>query len=263
MGKLFFVGDMHGGFSGDQLKLSRKQWPVQDSLNKEDVVIQMGDFGYVWYHSLHPKRKADDHYLDSLSKAKFTFAFVDGNHENFDLLEEFPEVQMWGNTVREIRPGVYHLKRGHVYTINGKTVFVFGGAQSDPNQIEYNFIGKGKNRKEKKQKSWWPQEMCSLEEMDTAWENLKLVNYKVDYILTHTTASIIIEDMFEDSYRAEDPLSIFLNLIRRRVKFSKWIFGHFHEDKKYIDIYNKLSENPIFYCVYHKIIDFEKERNSE
>lgn len=56
--------------------------------------------------------------------------FVDGNHENFDKLYQYPEKDWHGGRVHEIRPNVLHLMRGHVFDIQGHSFFCMGGAMS-------------------------------------------------------------------------------------------------------------------------------------
>ena len=52
------------------------------------------------------------------------YLFCDGNHENFKMLEECPEEKKYGGRVGKISEHIYHLKRGEVYTSEGKTFFV-------------------------------------------------------------------------------------------------------------------------------------------
>ena len=68
--------------------------------------------------------------MDWLAQKDFTLLFVDGNHENYDLLAEFP-VQMWhGGKVQMIRENVIHLMRGQMFNLQGRRFFTFGGARS-------------------------------------------------------------------------------------------------------------------------------------
>lgn len=227
--KIFVIGDMHGGQAGDTDKLKG----FGKDLTKNDVLINLGDFGFIWYHDKHPKRKQDDAYLKWLSSQKYTFAFVDGNHENFDLIEQSPIIEKWNGKVNEVYPGIYRLRRGEVYTINGKKIFVLGGAMSNPNQKEGNYSGRGRNKKLKLQKVWWEKEIPSKEEFSYALDNLKKHNNKVDYVLTHTCSTETIKDIFHktgrvDYNRLTDPVSIFLDKLN--IEYKSWHFGHHHQD---------------------------------
>ena len=69
--------------------------------------------------------------LNKVAEEKnITYLFCDGNHENFELLEEYPEEEKYGGKVGKISKRIYHLKRGEVYTIEEKTFFVFGRGKS-------------------------------------------------------------------------------------------------------------------------------------
>lgn len=80
---IFITGDTHMPI--DMGKLSRERFPIQDQLTKDDYVIICGDFGGVWDGRWHDKRCMDD-----LNARNFTTLFIDGNHENFDLLDRMP-----------------------------------------------------------------------------------------------------------------------------------------------------------------------------
>ena len=69
--------------------------------------------------------------LDWLNSRNFTTLFVDGNHENYTrLYNDYSVVEWHGGKVHKIRDSVLHLMRGEVFDIDGKTIFVFGGARS-------------------------------------------------------------------------------------------------------------------------------------
>ena len=68
--------------------------------------------------------------LKPYTELPFSVLFVDGNHENFDLLNSYP-VEIWkGGKVHRVKPNITHLMRGQVFEIEGKTIFTFGGATS-------------------------------------------------------------------------------------------------------------------------------------
>lgn len=79
-------------------------------------MIICGDHGGVW-----AGEQADRHHLDWLENKPFTTLFVDGNHENFDLLNAYPDQEWHGGRVHVVRPHVLHLMRGQVFDIGGLT----------------------------------------------------------------------------------------------------------------------------------------------
>jgi predicted phosphodiesterase len=241
--RTFVVGDTHG-IKEDLKKI--KEWPEQKFLTKKDILIQLGDFGLIWYHDKHPKYKQDQNELRELAKRNFTTVFLKGNHENHELIAKAPEIEMFGSKVKEVYPGIYCLQNGHIYTINRKTFFIMGGARSNENQKEGNYSGRGRNKKLKKQKVWWPEEIPSEEEFELGLSNLAKYNYKVDYILTHTCPNILFSKIYNktgqiDFTRMDDPVSLYLNEIENLIDFKEWHFGHHHQD----------FSIGAFFCHYH------------
>lgn len=216
MSRIFLTGDTHGSL--EIKKLSFKNFPLSRGLTKEDYVIICGDFGCVWDGS-----NCDKYWLDWLEDRPFQTLFVDGNHENFNLLYDWkmPKDEWHGGAVHVIRPSVLHLMRGQIFTINNMTFFTMGGATS----IDKVYRKEGK--------SWWPQEIPSYEEMETGVINLTKYNNKVDYIITHCLPSSIL-DKFDKWCPQHDTLNNYLEkMIVQEVEFKKWFCGHYHVDRSF------------------------------
>ncbi len=81
---VFITGDTHG----DPNRLSKNNLK---SLNEGDTLIVCGDFGFIWDRS-----KAEQKVLKELSKRKYNICFIDGTHENFDLLNAYPSTNWNG-----------------------------------------------------------------------------------------------------------------------------------------------------------------------
>lgn len=223
---ILVTGDTHGGI--DIHKLSTKRLPIQTEMTKEDFLIICGDFGLVWNGG--PQER---YWLDWLEEKPFTTLFVDGNHENFDLLAEYPVVDWNGGKVQFIRPNIIHLMRGQVFEIQGKKFFTMGGASSHDRGYRREGI------------SWWRQELPSEEEYAEAERNLARVGWSVDYVLTHCAPSSV------ESYLSRgfmpDRLTVFLESLYERLHWDMWYMGHYHEDMpfgKYRLLYNDVIEVP-------------------
>ena len=120
---IFITGDTHGNI--DIKKLNSRMFPEQKTLAKSDFVIIAGDFGLIWDES-----KECQYWIKWLSEKKFTTLFIDGNHENFNLLNTY-EVANWnGGKVHKISETIIHLMRGQVFSIDDHKFFTFGGAKS-------------------------------------------------------------------------------------------------------------------------------------
>lgn len=220
---IFVTGDTHANI--DIGKLAVKNFPRQKDLSKSDYLIVCGDFGLVWDGS-----SREMWWQDWLTEKNFTTLWIDGNHENFDILREFPLTKKFGGVVREIAPDIFYLDRGQVLTIDKRKIFVMGGARSHDKEYRIEHI------------SWWEQEMPSRDEMDRAIESLDKHQWKVDYVLTHC-APRSIQSMLADWYE-NDPLVSFLERVRQDLDFKHWYFGHYHLDKrindKFTALYNEI-----------------------
>jgi predicted phosphodiesterase len=247
---IYITGDTHSDFT----RFSSKNFPEQKALTKADYVIICGDFGGLWDNS-----KGELRWLDWLNDKPFTTLFVDGNHENFDLLSQFP-ITVWnGGKVRFIRDSIMHLMRGQVYTIDDKRFFTMGGASShdisdgvlepdDPNfKNKRKLLDKRKAFYRINHVSWWAEEMPSEEEYMEARRNLDACDWKVDYIISHCCPSSVAKTLGGGLYQP-DRLTDFFEEISACCKFGYWFFGHYHGN----EIYKKQ-----FVLLYEKIISIE------
>jgi len=211
---IFITGDTHGDFS----RFTSDRFPAGKKLTSNDYVIITGDFGGFWCGSEKEKR-----ILQQLADKPWTTLFIDGNHENFDILNSLPQIKKFGGIVGDAFKGkVFHLRRGYIYTIDKKNIFTFGGGLS---------VDKGYR---KEGLSWWKQEYPITEEIDRAWESLKS-NKRIDYIITHTVPTLYISRNFGDVWdgkKISDLTSLhlqdFADYIRDHRKIKRWFYGHFH-----------------------------------
>lgn len=260
---IFITGDIHA----KPERLSSQSFPQGKNLTKDDFVIICGDFGLIW--DKEGTSTYEDHWLDWLNDKPFTTLFLDGNHENFDRLlnfETYPCEKWHGGIVQKIRPSVIHLMRGEIYDLQGKTFFCMGGNYSHDIQhgiidpADYptrpDMIAACKALEKKcggwqfamyriKGESWWPQEVPTAAERDNAIRNLFLVDYKVDFILTHGLPSTDLFLMYKNIAEANE-FEVWLEReVRQKVTYENWFSGHYHEDKaaSYKDI-----------CVYYDFI---------
>lgn len=244
---IYITGDTHGDFQ----RFGSKYFPQQKEMIWEDYVVIAGDFGGLWDGS-----QKDQYWLDWLNKKPFTTLFVDGNHENFDLLNTLPEKEWNGGRVHVVREHILHLMRGQVFDFGGLAWFTMGGAAShdiqdgildpaDPDfEHRYWLMRRMRSMFRVKGVSWWAEEMPSQAEYQEALANLERVNWTVDCVLTHCAPSGVVQKI-NPSY-GTDELTDFLEMVSQRCKFAYWFFGHYHEnriiDQKYILQWEKISE---------------------
>lgn len=251
---VYITGDTHGDF----LRFNTSTFPEQKQMNKNNYVIVCGDFGGIWQQ----KCTAEEQYwLDWLEAKPFSLLFVDGNHENFDRLtsNEFEIVDFCGGKAQKIREGIYHLLRGQVYTIEGKSFFTFGGAAShdindgilDPSAFdsEKAFM-KEKRRWDMENRifrvkniSWWPEELPNATEMEIGMKTLKDVNFEVDYVITHCLPHDVASVLSGCTFYSDRLTMYFNSLLYKGIRFEKWYCGHYHTDRIIMDKYHVLYKN--------------------
>lgn len=164
------------------------------NLNKQDYLIICGDAGIVW-----DCQNQDAQVQSILQDLPVTTLFVDGNHENFVALNEYPVEKWHGGKVHFICDDIIHLMRGQVYTIGTQTFFTFGGAHS----VDWYQRTEGI--------SWWKEEIPNHLEMQEGQDNLMKMNHKVDYIITHTAPYEVLAEMGMDISDEEETFSLYLD----------------------------------------------------
>lgn len=227
---IYITGDTHG--FEDWEKINTDRFPEQKKLTREDYLIITGDFGGVW-----DAAETDAYVQKAYNRRNFTTLFIDGNHENHDLLDKYT-VETWhGGKVHKISDHIIHLMRGQVFTIDGATFFTMGGAESTDKKYRKEGV------------SWWAREMPSDDEFEEALENLTKVNFDVDIVLTHCApegyigknmrpvfnsdiSRILAANMAGVVDRSGNRLTRFLDelITEHNLKFNHWYFGHYHRD---------------------------------
>ena len=243
MGKpIYITGDTHADFE----RLGSKSFEDEDC-----YLIICGDFGGIWDGS-----NTDVYWLNWLEKKKFTTLFIDGNHENFDLLNAFPVSEWNGGKVHIIRDNVIHLMRGQVFTIEGLRFFTFGGGQS--HDIQAGVLDRSDpDFAEKKRKldremalyrvdheSWWKEELPSGDEMEEGLKNLERAGNEVDVVLSHSAPSSIV-DIFSRGFYKHDILTDYLETVKDRISFKHWFFGHYHDNRPVGQKFTMLYESVV------------------
>jgi predicted phosphodiesterase len=223
---IYITGDTHGDykrFSSQKLK----------RLRSGDTLIICGDFGFVWNGDNNEHKL-----LAELSSREYTICFIDGTHENFDLLEEYNITDFCGGKARRLGKNLYHLMRGEIYEIEDKSIFVMGGGESP--DVEYRFRTEGYSRKE----------IPTQSELIAGANKLRDRNMKVDYIITHEPSSKTKQFLTMNNIGEQriTVLNAYFDKIFESCKFSKWYFGSMHIDKA-------ISESQ--YAVFEKIREIE------
>jgi predicted phosphodiesterase len=168
MSKVFFCGDAHGAIRYIQRVVSRA------NLMGASHVIQLGDFG-IW-PIVRPNKETGGHamVLDPFPNAVSDVAvkngvpvyFIRGNHEWWPWLKAQEDEHGWKDPI-EVFPSLFYCPNGCTFVIDGKTFGVLGGAFS----VDH--------KRRVPEKSWWPEELPTQEEVD------RLGTLPLDVLLTH------------------------------------------------------------------------------
>lgn len=216
---IYITGDTHGD-------IERFKSADFKKIHKGDTLIICGDFGFIWNGS-----RSEKSILKKLSGKDYTIAFIDGCHENFDLLESYPEEVWKGGKIHRISGNIVHLMRGEVFTIENKKIFAFGGGHSH----DYEFRRDSKN--------WWEREQPTHEEITNALHNLHQNDNIVDYIITHEPPASLKDCLKDDVLQRIEVHAFFEELIKI-CQYEKWFFGKCHVDRhipiKFYAVFSKL-----------------------
>lgn len=237
----YITGDTHGNFRrfSKRGRFRQTARPSQD-----DYVIVCGDFGLLWQ-----KNEELKYNLDVMSRYPFTLLWVQGNHENYDMITEYP-IELWnGGKVRHIlRDKVILLERGQIFSIEGKTFFTFGGAGSHDVQGGILDIDSPDFQEKRmaavksgfpyrvRHVSWWEQELPTQEELEEARRNLSRAGNQVDYVITHCCCTglqteIRVRFGLYSMYEATI-LNRFFDELEEILTYKAWYFGHMHKDAR-------------------------------
>lgn len=220
---IYFTGDTHGDLSRFKNSSAKK-------LKKGDSLVVCGDFGFIWNGNDEEEKN-----IKWLSKRKYNIIFVEGAHENFEMLSQYQTVDFAGSKARKIADNIYQLLRGEIYEIEGKKIFAFGGG--DDEELDVTDFHECEEFKR----------LPTEEECEHARENLKNADNKIDYIVSYDIG-FKMRSFLEMESNCFNNLHAFLNDISTSCSFKKWFFGCFHMDRRI---------PPYYYAVYENIYDSE------
>ena len=230
---VFLTGDTHGEIDFAKVKAFAQ---VAGTLTRDDYLVILGDFGLVWSD---PPTDGERSHLDWLEAQNWTTLFVDGNHENFDMLDALPVRERYGGHVQDVRPHVTRLMRGETYRIGGHSFFVCGGAHSIDRQWRTPHA------------TWWPQEVPGEEERARIAAAAAQVG-EVDYVLTHCPPTGCYEryrQRFPRFWGPDDEYTAWLEEhVEGAFRYKRWFYGHLHMDHPLDEPYT---------CLYNQVFDLD------
>lgn len=198
-------------------------------LTYDDYIIILGDMGLFWR-----KDRSDSNLLiEKLEEmVKCNIWFIDGNHENFDLLNQLP-IDEQG--FRIVSPHIRWIPRGTVFMANGKRCLAIGGADS---------VDKFRRTPHL---SWWKEEQITQEEVSKIITENKDKHF--DYVFSHAAPRKIVHEyraylctLHLDDDSLDHTSEEMLQQIADNISCDHHWFGHYHVD---LALDNKYS------CLYH------------
>lgn len=217
---IFITGDTHGDIDYKKLLVLKEK-----NLSYRDYLIICGDAAICWSIQELP------YFKELYNDIGCTIIFIDGNHENFEMLNSMPLVEYKGALMHQIDKHIFHVLRGEIMKIDNLSFLCIGGAVSIDKMYRTPYV------------SWWPEEEITFHDIDNALNNLDKVNNKVDYVITHCVDTRTVIKTF--GFR-RDICTDQLTFIDKVVDYKHWFFGHYHFDRQIDD---KKT------CLYQEIIE--------
>lgn len=216
---IYITGDTHGDIDFDKLLALKEK-----KLSFDDYLIICGDAGICWSEDRF------QYHLNLYNSIGCTVIFVDGNHENFEMINRMHLVEYKGALMHQIDKHIFHVLRGEIMILDNKTFLCVGGAVSIDKYLRTPYI------------SWWPEEEITIHDVDNALNNLEKYGNKVDYVITHCCDTPTVLNAF---HFRRDICTDQLNFIDKVVEYKHWFFGHYHFDRK-------INEKKT--CLYNSIV---------
>lgn len=222
---ILITGDTHGDVS--RFKNDKMRQIVGDDLSVVTHSIILGDFGLVWNGA---ETREERYWLNWLDEKPYETLVVLGNHENYERIYNLPIVERYGAPMHQLSEKVFIFKHGYKYTIEDKTFFVFGGADSIDKEHRASRI------------TWWNEEIPTVKDLQRGLDTCEENNYTFDYVLTHTaptSALLKLREINPSTFfegheyyelKGGDPTTKMLQAFVSSMNCKRWYFGHFHDN---------------------------------
>lgn len=227
---VLYTGDTHG-------KIQKITNAIRNGfVTADDTIVILGDAGFNYYGN----DSGDKRTKSQLNKEGVTVFCIHGNHEMRP--ETIPTyiTKIWnGGTVyyEEKYPNILFAKDGEIFDLDGRKTIVVGGAYS----VDKFYRLRNGYR-------WFPDEQPSEETKARVEAVLEGCNWEIDQVLTHTCPSKYIPaEAFlscVDQSTVDNSTEEWLDTIEKRLKYGRWLCGHWHIDKK-IDDFRFVMEDII------------------
>ena len=224
---IYYTGDTHGSVSRI-VRFCKTQ-----KLTERDTLVILGDVGVNY-----DRNGRDAQGKTALASLPATVFCIHGNHECRPhhipsyRLEDWNGGKVWRE---EAYPNLLFARDGDIYTLEGKSHLVLGGAYSVD---KYYRLMRGY--------AWWPDEQPDDDAKQCAQAALDACGWKVDTVLSHTCPyKYEPREAFLpmiDQRSVDDSTERWLDAIEDRLSYERWYCGHWHINK-HIDKMHFLFED--------------------
>jgi hypothetical protein len=198
---IFYVGDTHGRLD------DVKEIEAQAVKAGAKMIIQVGDFG------VHFGKDCELSRWFNTRASGLPWLTCGGNHDNWPMWRELPEVNMFGGSVIELAPECYFAERGTTLTLEGEKHLFFGGAES----IDKVYRTEGAD--------WWEDETPNIKEVNNFFDTME--DFKPDVVVTHDAPLRVVIKKYNREENAT-PRNLENVLKHGDHTPKKWYFGHHH-----------------------------------
>lgn len=213
---IYYTGDPHGSKHEITRLCNRLR------LTDKDTIVVLGDVGANYYGD-----ERDNELKSAFRRLKPTILCVHGNHEMRPASVPSYKTREWcGGRVwyEEAYPNMLFPKDGDIFTMEGLTHLVIGGAYSVD---KYYRLMRGYN--------WWPDEQPSDEIKAYVEAQIRKVPH-VDVVISHTCpyryepVEAFLPMINQDTVDAST--EHWLDKIEAQLDYDAWMCGHWHINKR-------------------------------
>jgi len=196
--KVQLLGDIHG------------QSTILKKIDHDPPIIQLGDLNLLGYDNWYWHGHLDKY------KFEYPFFFIDGNHDNFSLLN--PD----SNRIEKIKENLFYIPRGFK---SGDCMFIGGADSIDVGMRYYRHYRKDQFVETY---DWFEEEQISHEQSERILDMVA----GIKAFITHEAPLSYIEKQMH-CYRK--PSQVFLDTVFEIAKPKIWFHAHYHKSmrKKY------------------------------
>ena len=124
---LLICGDTHNDYDIRKLYKANLRRNLKSDTAEISHLIVCGDWGAIWNDSLK-SLKTERYLVDKFYGARpWETLVLLGNHEGYDRIAKLPWMTRYGAPVQQVSEKIFILQNGNLYTVAGKSFFVFGG----------------------------------------------------------------------------------------------------------------------------------------